>query len=266
MTFIANAILVGFHKSIIYDTGASSASDYLRAAFFLDELVDRQVFALGQKWSLIAELAFYAMCFAIIPVLHRRPVLATYLILGMFVVYAFASSQNAHLSAILERRTIYIPIFLIGRAAYLYRHQRTTLDNALMLGLCSVLAFVVLSVGLVGRKFDFSDGDRSWTYPMALAIFFGLMALNPARIPRAFRFLGDVSYSLYLLHVAVGFMVLNFLVPVTGYTIAFTVAVSASLFASWLSFKYVERPSRAFARTLIIMRRVDPELTPRFIR
>lgn len=88
-------------------------------------------------------------------------------------------------------------------------------------------------------------------YVGALLLFLALMRWSPARLLVPFSFLGDISYSLYLLHLPVGIITLNLLaersVPESASVVA---AVAASLGFAWLSYRWVERPSQVLARRL----------------
>lgn len=65
------------------------------------------------------------------------------------------------------------------------------------------------------------------------------------------KYLGNISYSLYLLHLPIGMTVLNLLgllhvIP----SLATLIAIAVSLAVSWVSYKRIELPAQALAREL----------------
>jgi peptidoglycan/LPS O-acetylase OafA/YrhL len=89
------------------------------------------------------------------------------------------------------------------------------------------------------------------TYAYAFLVFMLLMRLAPKRTVQPFTFLGDISYSLYLLHLPVGITVLN-LLAILGIpeSVGSAVAVLVSIGVSWLAYLVIEKPSQRLARRL----------------
>ncbi|MCW2881093.1 MAG: acyltransferase-like protein [Sphaerisporangium sp.] len=93
------------------------------------------------------------------------------------------------------------------------------------------------------------------TVALAGATFAGAMALRHRRLPRFLLWLGLVSYSLYLVH----HPLLKFLVAITGdlrwsplrvqipMALVFLIAI---LLASWLAYRFVEKPMQRLGRRL----------------
>ena len=76
------------------------------------------------------------------------------------------------------------------------------------------------------------------------------MVCVDARAPSVLRFVGDISYSLYLLHGPVGFAVI-FLFKDRGFGPALPLAAAAvSMVASYGMLRLVERPSIRLGRWL----------------
>jgi peptidoglycan/LPS O-acetylase OafA/YrhL len=96
-----------------------------------------------------------------------------------------------------------------------------------------------------------------WTLTVAaVAATFGLAyALRRGRVPRPWRFLGTISYSLYLLHVLV-LMMLAWLVPdlagrpVPARAVAAVAFLVVALGVAALSYRWIEVPGQALGRRI----------------
>jgi peptidoglycan/LPS O-acetylase OafA/YrhL len=143
----------------------------------------------------------------------------------------------------------------VGRCIYLV-HARLTAPAA-GIGLAAVVGALVAvfqevySPGfLLGRAG--TAGEPVYAYLTALAVFVGMLWWSPSRAARPFARLGDISYSLYLLHMPVGFATLGVLhrldVPSSAATL---LAIVTSLVAAHVSYRLVEQPSQRAARALL---------------
>ncbi|HEV2763880.1 MAG TPA: acyltransferase [Pyrinomonadaceae bacterium] len=104
-----------------------------------------------------------------------------------------------------------------------------------------------------------------------LAGLFAVFCILFLRMRNAvFIFLGQISYSLYLIHGPVGLRALNVLRRLTGWetTLAGKVALvlaatAVSIFAAYLLYRFVERPSQEWSAALRYRRaRQKPEAAP----
>ncbi len=79
---------------------------------------------------------------------------------------------------------------------------------------------------------------------------------------RILHFLGNVSYSLYLIHVPVGMRIVRIAERSGGgvlYSLTFSIlAMAASVGAAWLLYQFVEKPSQSYAANI----RLLPEAAP----
>jgi peptidoglycan/LPS O-acetylase OafA/YrhL len=94
----------------------------------------------------------------------------------------------------------------------------------------------------------------SYTTQIAYAIVVFLAALwampNATESPAPVRFFSEISYSLYLIHVPVGVLMMDRLYPVIGFTGAAAVSLTSCIGLSVLSYWLVERPSQKLAREM----------------
>jgi peptidoglycan/LPS O-acetylase OafA/YrhL len=101
---------------------------------------------------------------------------------------------------------------------------------------------------------------------LAYAVFVVALLLEPTirRRPAA-TWISERSYSVYLLHLYTGTLVLDALAGHVTFTIALVLAVLTTMLACELTYRLVERPARRFARGLSArwVRRTVPARTAR---
>ncbi|MDX6612614.1 MAG: hypothetical protein QOD75_1800 [Blastocatellia bacterium] len=81
-----------------------------------------------------------------------------------------------------------------------------------------------------------------------------------------FRFLGSISYSLYLIHTPVGKRALNLFLRLThaqsqaGKLLVVAMALAVTILAAYLLYRFVERPSQKWSASFRYHRRREPEV------
>ena len=156
----------------------------------------------GSYWTLQVELFFYAqmlLWFVLGALRHIRWIIGAWLLLA--VVYA--GSVQHHLDFSWSARELlivrHIPFFALGIVFYqVYRRAEWRMSDAAMVGLC--LAAIALALPPV--------------FVLVAAVccaIFGLFVAGRLRwlATPAFAALGAMSYSIYLLHQAIGFAVIH---------------------------------------------------------
>jgi peptidoglycan/LPS O-acetylase OafA/YrhL len=143
--------------------------------------------------------------------------------------------------------------FLAG--CFLYAAYRTDKLDGLPWGLITTLAFLVLAVQVV--VFD----ESFWAMPTIATLVLGL-AYGRGTVAEAFSgtlavSLGEVSYSLYMVH----FLVIETVMRPIGLTrygssailvdACYIIALVATAAVTWLMYRRIEKPSRNAARRLI---------------
>lgn len=224
-------------------------TDYIVSMMLLDQFFWPKATVLQVTWTLFPEVVFYAIVCAFMPLIKARPLAATVVLAAVCAgvgivtnVFGHAPSHTSHLG--------YLPMFIIGRVFFLLQMGKIKNEVA--------IAIIASSLLIMYGMFDaiwpdqmWSDPRKPWTYPLAILIFYGCMLWSPKTMPKAVSFLADISYSLYLIHVPVGWFVMDKVQPLAGFTIGFIAAVAASISAAWLIYTFIEVPGRVFGRKLI---------------
>jgi peptidoglycan/LPS O-acetylase OafA/YrhL len=142
----------------------------------------------------------------------------------------------------------YIPAFLFGIFAAgrldTLRRLLASLPLALHAAICA--GIVALHTFLFTSDLQY-HGYGDILYGI-MAIYLIISCTTFAALVRRlsgdlFLWLGDISYSLYLIHVPVLYAVINILQKDVGYGLAITVAVPAILVSAHLMYHLIERPS-----------------------
>lgn len=217
-------------------------------------------------WTLAVEMAFYAVLPFIARAWFRRPFAALVLTVVLSCGLRIWFSPDEQL---LSLPLVYAADFGFGMtAAWIYVRNRDAFHRyALPLGLIAGAALLLLMV-VVGAADAAAVRERvrhsalvSTAAPLLFAGVALAFAWRPPRLlaGRVARWLGELSYGVYLLHI----MVVHFLVNTAGFshdgsTAAFlailAVAVPVSLAAAAVSYHLVEQPARARARDWLAAR------------
>jgi peptidoglycan/LPS O-acetylase OafA/YrhL len=133
----------------------------------------------------------------------------------------------------------YLFLFMFGMAAFQLRA-----------GLLSASQFVA-SMALLAIGAWHVNGPVITIAGVAAAATIGFIELG---VYRPLVFFGHISYSLYLLHLPIGGRVINLGARFAHTTLTqlaiLTVALAASIAASWLLYEYVERPSQRWSSAI----------------
>lgn len=247
----ANRILAANGLPLVSGTNATDIRSYILTSMLLDKIVYSTSYSLSITWTLVAELFFYGITLVVLPSLKTSPTKSTVAMLAMYAVVSALSIAGASYFSFALAHTIVVPIFVIGRLIYLQSNNRISTEHLWLLACASVVMFfAVQTARYPGILFE-GPIITAFTYPTAVLIFLGMRAMKISRIPKVLKFLGDVSYSVYLLHLPVGMLALTLLNDRIGYTAALAVGVTATFVAAWASYTFVERPSQSAARKII---------------
>jgi len=227
---------------------------WLSAPFLLDGSTGRGL-VLSVTWTLVIEVVFYAMVLVVLRLQREHPLRSTWILValwaGLYLLFWNVPVLQPNAAA-----GIYVGFLLLGRVVYQVQRELVSLrDGVLLSAVILVLFWMAVTVGDHG--YLLAPGGWTGQEPIvsqvaAILVFLGFLRWAPRRAVQPFGFLGDVSYSLYLLHLPIGFAVLVGLTGLgVGASVGAVVAIAASLAAAWVSYAVVERPVARLARVLL---------------
>ncbi|MFD2418084.1 acyltransferase family protein [Amycolatopsis pigmentata] len=210
-------------------------------------LIFPQVVLVPVAWTMIVEVLFYLLLMAVLPALRRWPWLGIALELTfIFVVMMSRSQLNASYS-LFAVNVSYLPAMLLGQIIW----ATTTKKIPLWTG--GVFTGVAWSLYVLADIINVGRIDSSYNLSLAFAVLCFMMGYFAEPKLRQWKFwtsMSERSYSLYLLHMLVSFVVLQLLRPILPFPIAAIIAIGAVFGVVELSYRFVERPSHTLARKL----------------
>lgn len=210
----------------------------------------------GISWTLEIELKFYIVC-ALLSVFFKRSMPhALAIVLCTFSV-CWAVLWNNNLFALQAHRYLltvsyclpFIVYMFIGVFFYFIYSQNMTLKNGFVIIVFLFTTFVTLCA--TSSFFEPQVETFIVNYGLALVAFFVLyLTLSNKNVASPVTlFLGDISYSLYVIHPIVGYAVMysTLQLGMNSEYIAL-LAVLISIFSAYVLHKFVERPSTTIAQ------------------
>ncbi len=195
-------------------------------------------------WTLAIEFQWYLLVGLMFPLLATRNRMARFAgLAGMMTAY-FAVGND---------RLIFhsIPIFLIG--VFVFQYRVGLIDLHAMVGMIAVMVLAMIApLGWIVTGVSVTTGL--------------LIAFSTFHNPAADR-VGDVSYSLYLLHLPIGVSVIGCLslwLPYSGsYMIVLdTVGLAACGLVAWVMYQLIEKPSQEMSSAIRFARRAVEKAAP----
>ncbi len=187
----------------------------------------------GAYWTLTVEIAFYFCMISIwkwAGLRHLEPVLALWL--GVRWLFHLWPDMPERIVMLLALR--YVPFFMIGMLAYrIWAGQRSWRQQA------PYAALALLSVATMESR------DIAAVAAVLILVFSALITGRLRCIAlRPFVWVGGISYSFYLIHQHVGFVIMLRLAE-AGYSpwIGFALAFAVALLLGTLINRLVERPA-----------------------
>lgn len=222
-------------------------SDYLYGMTLAGYFTVPQVIVLGVAWTLVIEVLFYILMALVSPLLKGDTPAFGIALASAMPLLAILFARDLGASFFLFAASMaYLPVLLIGSTFYLRQATTTGPWTVALLLLANAAVFML---GLRSIHTAFLPIDNSYLVSVVYAVAIFLPCLN-RRAPRGLKFVGDISYSLYLLHGTVGFFVIQHAVAAGAGPAAPYLAVAAGLGVSYLFHRSVERPAMALGKRL----------------
>ncbi|WP_338384861.1 acyltransferase [Escherichia coli] len=232
--------------------------DVFKHLFLLYDLIGNPYIINGAFWSLPVEFRYYLL-FPVALFLMRKSgptsVMALALLLACSVYFMPWKPSMPHFFLL-------SPSFFGGMlAAYLYERNGKPLKYSLLI--------IILSLVLASLVWMFRDdlpnqykALRYYNFNVLLCIIIVYFSLRTnvinysMKIRSALGFLGNVSYSLYLLHqlVLTFVFIICMKIGITGdakILFIFPITVAVSLLFAWASYKFIEKPGVRLGRYII---------------
>lgn len=225
--------------------------------------------AVGVAWTLCFECYFYAVFAACMFCGRwRYGVMAAWFALTLIAIPLFRGGYNLGVASqplVAWSRYANLPVnpivwnFILGMAAAGLYGSRFRIRQPATVCVATVLLLATLlfewnRLGMVNFF-----GPRGWGAPVAI-FFFGVVMLakiGAARAPSWSVWMGEISYSLYLVHVYVFIVLQRVLMHIpmghdTFRAVLFVARPMGALICAWAAFRWVEAPLSAWARKLLL--------------
>ncbi|QYN24285.1 acyltransferase [Amycolatopsis sp. DSM 110486] len=232
--------------------------------FLVNYLIYPQVVLVPVAWSMIVEVVFYVVLMAVLPLLRRSVWLAIAVELTFIFVVMMSRSQLGPSWSLFAVNVSYLPVMIIGQTIWATTAKKIPLWTGALYGACAWSLYVLADIIDVGRV------DTSYNLSMAFAVLLfmlGMMAEPKLKQRKFWTAVSERSYSIYLLHMLVSFVLLQLLRPAVPLPIALLIVIPAVFGVVEVCYRWVERPSHALARKLSYRRekpvpiKVNSEIT-----
>ena len=219
----------------------------LTNSLLINYLINPQVVLVPVAWTMIVEVLFYFILMLLLPVLRRWVWLAIAIEITFIFVVMMSGRQLTAEYFLFAVNVSYLPIMIIGQVIW------ATTSKKIPLWAGGVFGGLAWSLYVLGDVIDVGRVDTSYNLAMAFAVvcfLLGLFAEPKLKQRRFWTALSERSYSIYLLHMLVTFVLLNLLRPAVPLPIALIIVIACVFGMVEVSYRFVERPSHALARRL----------------
>lgn len=263
-SFLGLGYLVALHWKIPVDNiGPGFASKFRTdrndLLHIIASFAGMQAYILPQLWSIFIEIvASIAMPGIAFVALHRPRWMPLMLIIATGISFTVEYSPY--------EVCLYFMDFIVG--ATLAMHRLPTIASAWLVPVCLVILSVTLFFPLPYKS---PTAHIIETFFSALTISVLISTPIPWLRSRFMKFIGDISYSIYLLHyvvfcvIAKGFAVMHLNLN----TVAMTFLLACATYAvtiplAWLSYVYIEQPGVRLGKAVLNLRIFSTRQKDRF--
>lgn len=187
-------------------------------------------------WTLAIEWQWYLLAGLLFPLLASRSALARFCPVAAAMAGYFLSTN--------DRIVLHtLPIFLIG--VFVFQHKIGLIGRGRMLALIAVMLWAM-------------RGPIGWLVA-GVSVVTGLVIAFMSFRHRLADFLGDVSYSVYLLHLPIGVSLIGWLSHLLPYSGSYLgaldlVGMAVSIAAAALLYRWAEKPAQGMSSRLRFLR------------
>lgn len=225
---------------------------------------------LSPAWTLTFEIYFYIIFFVSLSISHKYRSLICSILLVLIVLStqlyfnghfdfsgnsaAIITEQNPFMSFLRFSSSPMVLEFVIGMILYEIRNVFKHIPHP------NIIAFALLSFAICAYCSGFRSGHGPLNYGLwsLSALLSALLyeANNDIKFNRIFSFLGDISYSLYMVHVLVITLFIKHLQTFSIYAQTsgfsrFIFFISLSIITSYVMYMLIEKPSIKAGRILL---------------
>ncbi|MEU4669841.1 acyltransferase [Amycolatopsis sp. NPDC023774] len=219
----------------------------LTNSLLVNYLINPQVVLVPVAWTMIVEVLFYVILLLLLPVLRRWVWLAIAVEITFIFVVMLSGRQLTAEYFLFAVNVSYLPIMIIGQVIW------ATTSKKIPLWAGGVFGALAWSLYVLGDIIDVGRVDTAYNLSMAFAVvlfMLGLMAEPKLKQRKFWTAVSERSYSIYLVHMLVSFVLLQLLRPAVPLPIALLIVIPAVFGVVEVSYRFVERPSHALARKL----------------
>ncbi|ACT58827.1 acyltransferase family protein [Hirschia baltica] len=245
--------LIAIVAPFLLNSTSADIPNLLKSLFFIpyakeNGLVQPLLF-LG--WTLNYEMFFYVI-FAISMIAGRFKIYVCIAIISLLILAGYVTKPT---STIAQFYTSGIMLnFIWGAVSYLiFRHFPNV---------CKALQpfWPLAAIAILAQNFVQLPLNREFAFGLPAAML--LLGVVTIKVPNGkvwsfSQLLGDASYSLYLVHPYILQVIIKVLIPLVGINIvsistATVMSIAVTFLASILLFKWIEKPSNTFLRSIAL--------------
>lgn len=237
--FVTGALAIALHHASSFVPGFagqppsySSASLWANATLTCDLTGHHWIVPIF--WTLAIEAQFYILLAVSFPLLVCRKPWSTIAVVGVWICVPLAAGNGPTVFS-------WTALFAIGISIFLYREAIISSRLAFFLFLFACLVETAV---------------HGWSGAAVGAATAAFIVCCPNLKPGILVFIGLISYSLYLLHPLIGGRVVNLTWRWSEggllECLFLGLAIGASVFAAWVMYIFLERPSHELSRSISV--------------
>jgi peptidoglycan/LPS O-acetylase OafA/YrhL len=219
--------------------------DYVQGLSLMGYFTVPQIIALGVAWTLVIEVIFCMLMAAALPLFKlAHPAPGTAVVSAVTVSVTLLARHFGDAFFLFAASVAYLPVLLIGSALYLRKTACVSNFTVAALILVNCGSFML---GLRSIHTAFLPLNNSYLPSLAYAAGIFVVCVGMGA-PKMLRWVGDISYSLYLLHGTLGFFAVQQALSLGMGPASPRVATALCLCASCAMYHAVERPAIALGK------------------